>query len=244
MNVVPATKKIGHLTPSSNSVIEPLTYALNAAAGRGISHHFGRFSMTRVGADAATEQQFELATMLGAVKLLAEAPLDTLVWNGTSASWRGIERDRELVRAIAGETGLPATTATLAMFRAFERHDWTRIALAVPYTRDITERIAAEYARNGFNAIASERLDIESNIAIGNVDAQTMRGLLEAAARSKPDCIAVVCTNLAATELVAEMEERLGIPIVDSIAVTFLDACRVAGFGGPIGGWGYVLANP
>jgi maleate isomerase len=236
-------KRIGHLTPSSNVAVEPLTYALEAAAGSRASHHFARISVTRVAYDAATERQFALQTMLAAAELLAEAPLDAIVWNGTSASWRGIDRDEELIAAITAETGLPATTATLALLATMERHGWRRIALAVPYSAALTDAIAATYAAAGIEIVHAARLDIDDNVAIGNVNGDQLRDLLRAAARNAPDAIAVVCTNLDATSLAAEMEPHLGCPIVDSIGVTFAAARRLCAMETRIEGWGRVLAG-
>jgi maleate isomerase len=237
-------KRIGHLMPSSNIAIEPLTYALESAAGDAASHHFGRVSVTRVAADPATERQFALDTMLAAATLLAEAPLDAIVWNGTSASWRGIERDRELITAITAATGLPATTASLALLATMERRGWRRIALAVPYTAALTDAIVAEYTRAGFEIVHAARLDIDDNVAIGNVTGDRLRDLLRAAAHNGPDAIAVVCTNLDATSLAAEMEAELGCPIVDSIGVTFAAARARCGLETQLAGWGAVLAGP
>jgi maleate isomerase len=236
-------KRIGHVMPSSNVAIEPLTYALEAAAGDRATHHFGRVSVTRVADDPATERQFALETMLAAASLLAEAPLDAIVWNGTSASWRGIDRDRELVAAITTTTGLPATTATLALLATMERRGWRRIALAVPYTAALTDAIAEAYTAAGFEVVHAARLDIDDNVAIGNVRGDQLRDLLRAAARNEPDAIAVVCTNLDATSLAGEMEPLLGCPIVDSIGATFAVARELCGIATRLAGWGEVLAR-
>jgi maleate isomerase len=225
-------------------VLEPITYVLNAALAQPVSHHFQRMRMIRVADDAATDRQFELSTMLDAARVLAEAPLDALVWNGTSASWRGLESDRAFADAVRAETGLACTTSTIAILNAFRRHNWTRIALAVPYVDAINTRIVSEYARHGIEVAGVASLGIESNVEIGALAPATIRALITDAARCAPDCIAVVCTNLAATPLVAELEASLGIPIVDSIAATFLDACRTTGVCAPVDGWGYILANP
>jgi maleate isomerase len=235
--------RIGHLVPSSNVAVEPLCYALDAAAGHVATHHFGRLSVTRVSDDPRSDEQFAREKQLDAIRLLAEAPLDALAWNGTAASWRGIEGDRELVRAIVAATGLPATTATLALLATFARRCWRRIALAVPYTAALTDAIARAYAGEGLEVVHAARLDIDDNVAIGNVTPGDLRDLVRAAARNAPDCIAVVCTNLDAASLAAELEAELGCPIVDSIAVTYAEACRLGGADPRIDGWGTVLAS-
>lgn len=63
------------------------------------------------------------------------------------------------------------------------------------------------------------------------------------AAASKPDCVAVVCTNFNTTDLIVEMEEELGVIIIDSIAVTFWEACRITNVDIKVEGWGRLLAG-
>lgn len=235
--------RIGHITPSSNTQLERLTYAMNRPFDGRLTHHFSRIRVTQVSLDERSESQFLLEAMLPGARLLADAPLDAMVWNGTSASWRGIEKDLALSAAITRETGLPASTATLAFHRAFRAFGWRRVALAVPYTEDITRDIANEYARHGLTVTGSAFLGIRDNIAIGDAPADAIRRVLTEAAASRPDCIAVVCTNFNAADLVDEMEATLGIPIVDSIAVTFWEALRLAGMVEPIAGWGMLLAS-
>ncbi|HWJ72435.1 MAG TPA: Asp/Glu/hydantoin racemase [Kaistia sp.] len=235
--------RIGHITPSSNTQLEPLTYAMNRSLDGQLAHHFSRIRVTHLALEAASDAQFRLETMLTGARLLADAPLAGIIWNGTSASWRGLENDLALCEAITRETGLPASTSTLAFYRAFRTFGWKSVALAVPYTEDITRDIAKEYTRQGFPVTGSASLGIRENVGIGAAPADEIRRVLRSAAASGPDCIAVVCTNFNATELVEEMEAELGIPIVDSIAVTFWEACRLAGLSAPVPGWGKLLAS-
>lgn len=240
----PRIARIGHITPSSNTQLEPLTYAMNRGLEGRLTHHFSRIRVTHLALEATSEAQFQLEPMLAGARLLADAPLDAIVWNGTSASWRGLRNDLALVDAITRETGLPASTSTLAFYCAFRHFGFEKIAIAVPYTADITADIAAEYGRNGFPVVGTAHLGIRENIEIGAAPADAIRRVLREAAASKPDCIAVVCTNFNATELVEEMEAELGLPIVDSIAVTFWEAMRLAGIAEPVSGWGKLLASP
>jgi maleate isomerase len=235
--------RIGHITPSSNTALEPLTYAMNRSLDGTVSHHFTRLTVVALALNGASEAQFETERMVAAARLLADAPMDVIVWNGTSASWRGLEKDQALCEAIRRETGIRATTSTIAFYRAFEARGWKRIALAVPYTEDVTRQIEIEYGRQGYTVTRAACLGLAANLDIGATGAEAIRALLRDAARGKPDCIAVVCTNLAATALVGEMERELGIPIVDSIAVTFWEACRLAGLDLRIEGWGQLLGG-
>ncbi|MCX5494362.1 aspartate/glutamate racemase family protein [Kaistia dalseonensis] len=236
-------KRIGHITPSSNTALEPLTYAMNRGLEHQLAHHFTRISVTHLALSASSEAQFQLERMLAAARLLADAPLDALVWNGTSASWRGLENDLRLCEAITRETGIPATTSTLAFYNAFHEKGYKTVGLALPYIEEISAQIATEYAKQGFPVTGSSSLGLLANVDIGAAEPDAIRGVLRGAAKEKPDCIAVVCTNFNATELVEEMEAELGIPIVDSIAVTFWEAARVAGVDVKAPGWGKLLAG-
>jgi len=238
-----AIKRVGHITPSSNTALEPLTYAMNRTLDGQLAHHFTRISVTHLALSDSSDAQFQTERFVAAARLLAEAPLDAIVWNGTSASWRGLENDLSLCEAIMQETGIPASTSTIAFYKAFRENNWTRIGLALPYTEDVSQQIVTEYTRQGLRVTGSASLGLRENVDIGAARPDAIRQVLRGAAVGQPDCIAVVCTNFNATELVEEMEAELGIPIVDSIAVTFLEACRLAGIDARIPGWGRLLAG-
>lgn len=224
--------------PSSNSWAEPLTFAINSQVADRVSHHFSRITVQRLALDDASEAHFQNAPMLEAARLLADTPLDVITWNGTAASWRGLENDLRLTEAITAETGIPATTSTLGFYNIFKRMGARRISLALPYTEDVAEAIRKEYARQGFEVVHSVSLGCVANRDIGNTTQDTMRKLLRESAHPDADCIAVVCTNFPATALVPEIEAETGLPVIDSIAVTHLDACLKAGVTPRITGWG------
>src|ERR1700751_5751372 len=104
-------RRLGMITPSSNSVLEPVTAAMVADVA-GITAHFSRVRVTEIALDAGALDQFDASVMLPAADLLADAKVDAIAWNGTSASWLGVSRDRSLCDAITARTGAPATTST------------------------------------------------------------------------------------------------------------------------------------
>lgn len=234
-------KRLGHITPSSNSAVEPITALLNASLADRVSHHFTRIRVTQIALGDSTARQFELEKMLAAAELLADAPLDAIVWNATAASWLGIERDEELCRRITDRTGLPSSTSTLAFHAAFRHFGLRNIALAVPYTADVTARIGETYAGHGLNIVSAAHLGQSGNAEFADNGPDVIRQLLRDADTASAECIAVVCTNFPVTPLVEEMEQQLGKPILDSIAVTFWQACRLAGIDPLVEGWGALL---
>jgi maleate isomerase len=236
-------KKAGHITPSTNTTVEPLTTLLSLLDGGRVSQHFSRTSVLRLALDDEAQGQFDVAPMLAAARLLAEAPLDAIAWNGTSGGWLGIEHDEAIVTAIETATGIRATTTTLAMLDIYRRNGWTRIGLACPYTDDVTAAIVAEYARHGFTVVAASNLGLEANVDMGNASLDAIHAQLVTLAAAKPDCIAVVCTNLSAIQCTAAFEAEYGIPVVDSVAATYIDVARRCGVDVSIAGCGQLLAG-
>jgi maleate isomerase len=91
--------RLGMLTPSSNTALEPITYAMLAGV-EGISVHFSRFKVTEIALSDAATRQFDHSEILRAAELLAHAKVDVIAWNGTSASWLGFDRDERLCERI------------------------------------------------------------------------------------------------------------------------------------------------
>ena len=83
---------LGMLTPSSNTALEPLTSAIVAGLPE-VSAHFGRFRVRRIALSDDALAQFEIGPMLAAAELLADAKVDVICWNGTSAGWLGLDAD-------------------------------------------------------------------------------------------------------------------------------------------------------
>ena len=106
--------RLGILTPSSNTVLEPLTSAILDDLPE-VTAHFSRFKVTEIALSKAAVAQFDNSEMLRAAELLVHAKVDAIAWSGTSASWLGFERDIALCERIRAATGMPACTAVLAL---------------------------------------------------------------------------------------------------------------------------------
>src|SRR6476661_9192605 len=128
--------RLGMLTPSSNTALEPITSAMLAGIAD-ISVHFSRFKVTEIALSEAALRQFDDSEILRAAELLAHAKVDVIAWNGTSASWLGFDRDERLCERITAATGIAACTSVLAFREIFELTGVSRIGLVTPYTDDV-----------------------------------------------------------------------------------------------------------
>ena len=187
--------RIGMITPSLNTVLEPVTYALLADLPD-VTAHFSRVSVTRIslGEDAAS--QFADEPMLAAARLLADARVHAICWNGTAGSWLGPDFDRRLCEAIARETGIPATSATLALAELFRSRGIRRFALVTPFEDALQEAIIETYGREGFECVAERHLDSDDTFGYASIPPADTEAMIRAVAGAEPEAIAAVCTNL------------------------------------------------
>jgi maleate isomerase len=236
-------RKIGHITPSSNTVLEPLTACIGADLEARVSHHFARIRVEQITLEARHTGQFTPERMLDAALLLADAGVDAIVWNGTSGGWNGIDADRDICALIQERTGIPASTSTLAQLDAMDALGVRRFGLAVPYTDDVTARIAEVYAAAGFTCVGAANASVSTNREMAHVTPQQVRDLVRAADRPDAEAILFVCTGVAAAQLVEELEAELGKPIVDSVAVVVWKALQLIGVEQRLDGWGMLLAG-
>ncbi|MFF9512193.1 GAF domain-containing protein [Streptomyces sp. NPDC014724] len=226
--------RLGMLTPSSNTCLEPVTYGLLGTDATRFTAHFARVPVTRIALDAGSDAQFDTGPMLAAARQLADSKVDVIAWNGTSGSWLGPARDRALADAITAGTGVPATTSTLALLDACAAYGVTRLGLALPYTRDVCERIVETYAKEaGLQCFLAEPFGEDDNEAFARIPAADVARQIEEAAVTAEDgavhAVAVVCTNVHGAFEVPRLERSLGIPVFDSVVATLWKALDLAG---------------
>jgi len=226
------------LTPSSNTVLEPVTEALVSALPE-VSVHFSRFRVTEIGLSDAALGQFTLDKLLDAASLLADAKVDVIAWNGTSAGWLGFETDQQLCAQIQAKTGIPATTSVLALNERFQQQGVKTFGLVTPYRDPVQQKIIANYQAAGFDCIAEQHLNYQDNFFFSEVSATDITAMVEHVAAAKPDAITTFCTNLRAAPLVRSLESTYHIPIYDTISVVVWKALQLAGVDPTrINGWG------
>lgn len=235
---MPHPVRLGMLTPSSNTVLEPVTAAMLAALPD-VTSHVSRFRVTEIALSADALGQFAEEGMLKAASLLADAKVDAIAWNGTSAAWLGFERDEALCRSITAQTGIPACTSVLAYREIFQRGRLRRIGLVTPYSAEVQARIAENWGRAGFACVAERHLGLRDNFSFAEVSEATIAAMVRAVAAEGCESVAILCTNLRGAALVPALEAELGVPVYDSIATTLWASLRAAGADpARVTGWG------
>ncbi|WP_209021359.1 maleate cis-trans isomerase family protein [Paracoccus ravus] len=220
--------RIGLITPSSNTVLEPETYRLLRDVP-GVTAHFARFTVLKIGMDDDALGQFSLAPQLAAAESLADCRPDVIAWCGTSGGWMGIEHDRRLCSEITRRTGCPATTSTLAQIEAFRHLDTRRFGLVTPYLSDIQTRIIQTFAAEGFDCTAEAHLEDPGNFSFSTYGPEIIAAMVRRVAASAPEAISIFCTNFNGVGIAPGLEDELGLPIIDSTTLTLWHALVLAG---------------
>jgi maleate isomerase len=242
----PTTNKVrlGMLTPSSNTMVEPVTTAMLAQLPA-VTAHFSRFRVTQIAASTASNQQFDEPEILRAAELLSHAKADVIAWNGTSAAWLGFDRDERLCASLTDKIGVPACTSVLAFREIFERTGARRIGLITPYDDAVQKMIVQNWAKIGLDCSAERHLGLNDNFAFAAVAADEIAPMARGLASENVDAIAIVCTNIGAAPIVEQLEAELGIPVYDSVAVTLWKCLLLTGVP-PVSvqGWGRLFTDP
>jgi maleate isomerase len=108
-----------------------------------------------------------------------------------------------------------------------------------PYTRDVQDRIVANWVATGFACTAERHLGLSDNFSFAEVPERRVADLVDEVAREGCEAVAIVCTNVRGARGAEALEAELGIPVYDSIATTVwkslslasVDATRVRGWG-------------
>jgi maleate isomerase len=233
------------LTPSSNTVLEPVASAMVIGLPH-VSVHFSRFPVTEISLREHALRQFEHDEIIRAATLLSQARVDVVAWNGTSTGWLGFDTDERLCAALTSATGIPACTSVLALNEILALTGAKSVAFVTPYRDDVQQMITRNYERAGFQVVAEQHLGLEENFSFSTVTAERLREMARRLATVGPDAIAIFCTNLRGAPLVEELEAETKIPIYDTVATAVWKSLRIAGVDvRRVTGWGSLFrVNP
>ncbi|MFK8024258.1 MAG: Asp/Glu/hydantoin racemase [Ilumatobacter sp.] len=211
--------RLGLLIPSSNVVLEPLAARLQMQTPD-LTIHVSRQRVLDVALDATSRSQFDLDAQVAAARLLCDAKVDRITWGGTSASWLGVEHDEAFVARMTRETEIPTTTCVLDINQRLADLGVTRLGLVTPYTDDVADRIDRNYDSLGFEVVASRNDGGTVSNEFAAIGPAAITAMIRSVATAEPEAIVVMCTNVAGAEVAAGLATELGLPILDSAAVT------------------------
>jgi maleate isomerase len=173
---------------------------------------------------------------LAAERLRPIAP-GAIAYASTSVSFaRGPGGDIPICERIKKASGIPATTTSTAIGAACRALGISKVAVATPYVREITDQLVAFLADLGISTVAVKDLGLARDI--DGVSAEEITRLATETDCPAAEGLLISCTNLSTASVVPSLESRLGKPVITANQATVWHACRLAGAGNGFAGVG------
>lgn len=213
--------RIGLIVPSSNTTME---MELHEALPEGVSLHTARMPLKGV-----TEEELLKMSALAveSAKLLKDADVDIILYGCTSGSFIGGENfENELEDRIENEVKLPVITTSSAVLAALNALEAQQVLILTPYTEEINKREREFLEANEFEVLDIRGMGIVENTKIGRLEPYEAYRLAKAMFTEEADALFISCTNFRTFEVIEELEDDLGIPVVTSNQASLWYALR------------------
>jgi maleate isomerase len=232
--------RIGAIVPVSNTTNE---VEFNRMTPDGVTVHFTRVPLE---ADPATD---DFAAMLDAVghaaSELAAAGADVIAYACTSGSMAC--PPERLDGRITLESGKPALTTAGAILRALEALGIRSLAMATPYTDATNARESAFIERHGFRVTGIEGMGFGGSLdkiqKISRVPPREVFDHARSVDGDEADALLICCTDLGTADILQQLEDALGKPVISSNSATFWASLRTAGIDQKVTGYGRLLSE-
>ncbi len=221
-------KRIGLVIPSLNVVVEDdFRRELPANVGLHISRVRLGKSQGRVTQAALLEAGREAVALS---TLLSDAGMDAIALNCTGASLSdGPEGARRLRDQIAEATRTPATTTILSVVRTLHASGLRRIVHVCPFTPEFGADEAAFLRTEGFDLVASRGLNFTDARLAAKLSPQEICDIAARLDHPESEGMFLACANVRAMEATAELQQRLGKPVVTSNQAVLWDLLDMIG---------------
>ena len=165
-----------------------------------------------------------------AAQLLAPVqPLKAICYSCTAASV-AIGDDAVTATIQAGFGAVPVVTPSVAARMAFAALGVRRIAILAPYTVETTEPMAGYFIDHGMELSNVACLGLEDDREMARVSDQTILNAALAVDTADAEALFLSCTGLPAINVIAELEQRTGKPVVTSNQASAWAMSRLGGF--------------
>jgi len=141
----------------------------------------------------------------------------------------------------AQSSGIPCTTTATAAEEAMRFLGLKKIVITGPYTEEINKRFRIFYEDSGFEVLNITGLGIEDLYEMGATKpSQAYQAAMEAVV-PEADGIFITCTNFRCSDVIEEIENDAGIPVVTSNQATAWHLMKLLGINDVVEGYGQLL---
>ena len=230
--------KIGYVLLATEQTIQDDVVRLRPD---GVGVHFTRAAIPDSITSRTLAAQADLLADCAAT-LLPDGSLDVITYACTSGSLI-IGEDRVFAELNTGAPNAKATSLITGVIRALRAVQARRVVVATPYLDEINARERAYLERAGFDVPVLEGLNIERDSDIVRVTPDFIAEFALSLDRPDADAIFVSCGALRTLDVLQDIEDRAGKPVIASNQAMIWDTLRLAGIDDTIQGYGRLLCE-
>lgn len=172
--------------------------------------------------------------------ILPGGRLDAVIYSCTSGTATiGATNVERAVKASRPDAAI--ITPITAAHAAFSVLGLQTISVLTPYTDEVTRSTVKALETGGVRAQKVMNLGIEVSNDISAVTPKSILGAALEADDPQADGLFISCTDFRAAQLIDEIEQRIGKPVVTANQACFWQAARKAGYRKPLPGYGKLL---
>ncbi|MBX2868068.1 MAG: hypothetical protein KTR18_05310 [Acidiferrobacterales bacterium] len=223
---------IGVMTPAMNTVVQPELESLRPS---GVTNQMQRF---RLGGDRISEDLFDEAQ-----KLMDCNPVAVAIGLTTDAGVGGVAKLAAVCDNLSKQLGVPVCNASVATQEGLKKLGAQKIAVLTPFNEEVNQVVQANFVEGGFHVVAIDGTKAPSLPAICETSLSDIQNLTRQLAESDCDAIAQIGTALPVVDIVDELEQEIGKPIVACNAAVYWQTLRTIGINTVVEGFGCLLRD-
>ena len=239
-------KRVGIMMPTTNTTVEP---DFNRIAPPGVTIHAQHLWLTAhgLGQQSIQESMDQMNDQLEeGARYLAQGKVEIVSMVGTTNSfYRDIAWSNEMERIMSrGAGGLPAVATSPSVVQALNYFGAKKISVATPYPDWSNERLKLYFESAGFDVLNVEGEPWASKAGpqgMNDQDPELIVDFASSICREDADALVCSCTGWRAMEAAAELEQRLGKPVITAVQATAWHTFQKIGITQSISGNGSLL---
>ena len=205
----------------------------------GVGMHFTRaYIEDSITVDSLTRHADDLAR--AASTLLPDGSLDVVCYGCTSGSLV-IGEDRVFFELNRGAQNAKATSLITSVISALKTVGAKRIAVATPYLDEVNAREVEYLEEAGFEVAKISGLQLEKDSDMIRVSPEFIADFAARSDTSDSDALFISCGALRSMDVVEQLEQKLGKPVICSNQAMLWHVLREAGIADRIDGIGNLL---
>ncbi|MDG4853469.1 MULTISPECIES: aspartate/glutamate racemase family protein [unclassified Mesorhizobium] len=176
--------------------------------------------------------------------ILPSIPLDVVGFGCTSATMT-LGEEAVFAEIRKARPGVACTTPVTGALAAFKALGAKGIGLLTPYAPEINQGLVTYFTGRGLDIAAVATFDRRDDREAARISLASIEAAAERmAAAPGVDAIFISCTSLRVAEAVAELEQRIGIPVTSSNHAMAWHCLRLAGIDDLVPSGGRLFALP